>query len=480
MKQKIHGIFTIVLVLILALSLYIPVSAADTGAAEAIIYGCTYGQKIDLTQYKLTVAELDTLYTELWESGQLPWYVKESYTYYYTDSGTVTELEPDLLPAEEFNRAVYEQKLAQILAACVTEDMEDWQIALSLHDYLIVNTVYDESLAANTGYELMVKGTTVCAGYTDLYRDLLNRVGIPCRSVTSEPMEHTWNLVSLGGKWYHADLTWDDPTPNEQGFVSHKYFLRTDAEISAGEEPHHDWESDITCTDGRFSDAFWKDVESAILFKDKDTAYLLRHKDFSNRIYRRDISSGKETCIYKESTPYINIGKGQYSYIRNGLSLWDGRLWFCSLNKVYSMKPDGSGKRTEYAYNAKGNGRYLAGCYVKDDTLYLSAANHDGEMLAVTEPLKSTGYHIHEYTQTIQPPTCTQQGYTESLCDCGLRCDSDPVAPVEHNWQQLSGSPASFFEEGFSEEQCSDCGEIVNRHLPKMGFFEWLFQLIFG
>ena len=480
MKQIFRSIFPLICALLLTFSTLIPVSAADSDVSRDIIDACTYGKKVDLSQYDLTAPELDALYNDLWSSGQLPWYVKESYTYYYTETGKVTELEPDLLPSETYTRATYEQKLAEVLSICVTEDMEDWQIALSLHDYLIVNAVYDESLVANTGYDLMVNGTTVCAGYTDLYRDLLNRAGIPCRSVTSPTMEHTWNLVSIGGNWYHADLTWDDPTPDVQGYVSHKYFLRTDAEISADDEPHSGWVTDITCTDGRFSDAFWKDVESPILFTDANTAYLLRHKDFSNRIYRRNIAKGNETCIYKESTPYINIGKGQYSYIRHGLSLWDGRLWFCTLGKVISMKPDGSGQRTEYTYDTAKNGRYLAGCYIKNDTLYLSTSNHEGKMQAASEALPATDYHIHSYTQTVQAPTCTQSGYTESLCDCGLRCESDLTAPAEHNWVELSRSPASLFSEGSTSEECADCGKTANNVLPKLGFFEWLFSLIFG
>lgn len=59
-----------------------------------------------------------------------------------------------------------------------------------------------------TIYGALVKGETVCAGYTKLYAALCNYFGIDCIAVSSE--DHAWNEVRYGAHWYIVDVTWDD------------------------------------------------------------------------------------------------------------------------------------------------------------------------------------------------------------------------------------------------------------------------------
>jgi len=271
----------IMAVLPVFMCLHSPVYATElTDAEKQVIEACTYGENTDLSEFNLTELELEELFYDLRYAGKLPWYVMDSYSYSYDEAtGMIYELKPDYSSKADYNRELYEQRIAEVLDACVLEGMEDWQIALSIHDYLIANCIYDEKLELRTGYDLLLKGSTVCSGYTDLYQDLLNRVGIPCVSVISDPMEHTWNLVQIGGQWYHVDLTWDDPTPDHYGYVSHQNFLVDDETIRGGEKPHYDWETDITCTDTRFDDAFFRDVESAIIYQDSNTCYLMRNAE---------------------------------------------------------------------------------------------------------------------------------------------------------------------------------------------------------
>ena len=39
-------------------------------------------------------------------------------------------------------------------------------------------------------------------------------------------------MEKLGGKWYHIDVTWDDPTPDQKGYIGYKYFLLSDQEMA--------------------------------------------------------------------------------------------------------------------------------------------------------------------------------------------------------------------------------------------------------
>ena len=103
---------------------------------------------------------------------------------------------------------------------------------LAVHDWLVRHVTYDQddSRASHTAYGLFANATAVCEGYSQAFMLAMERLGVPCVIVRSEDMEHQWNMVCIDGTWYHVDVTWDDPTPDQgtQGDVSRKHFLRSD------------------------------------------------------------------------------------------------------------------------------------------------------------------------------------------------------------------------------------------------------------
>lgn len=102
-----------------------------------------------------------------------------------------------------------------------------------VHDYIITNTKYDilkrENITDNTyrsstAYGPLFEGYAVCSGYADVMTIFLDKMKIPNHKVASE--NHVWNLVYLDNKWYHLDLTWDDPySPDNRDLINHLYFL---------------------------------------------------------------------------------------------------------------------------------------------------------------------------------------------------------------------------------------------------------------
>ena len=41
-----------------------------------------------------------------------------------------------------------------------------------------------------------------------------------------------WNMVKVDGKWYHMDVTWDDPlTSDGRPMLRYDYFLISEAKI---------------------------------------------------------------------------------------------------------------------------------------------------------------------------------------------------------------------------------------------------------
>ena len=125
---------------------------------------------------------------------------------------------------------------------------------LAVHDWLVRHVAYDQddSRASHTAYGLFANATAVCEGYSQAFMLAMERLGVPCVIVRSEDMAHQWNMVCIDGTWYHVDVTWDDPTPDQgtHGEVSQNHFLRSDDSMRElgyyGWSAEHEAPSDYT------------------------------------------------------------------------------------------------------------------------------------------------------------------------------------------------------------------------------------------
>ncbi len=483
-------IFSLFLILTAVLLLSAPVQAADPELEQYIIDSCISGEDVDISAYALTEDELDALYWELSYGGRLPWYARDGYYYYYDeDTLRILEFSPDLLDMEAYDRAAYELRLQEVLQAAVCEGMTPVQQALAVHDYLAANFAYDDSLTYYTGYDLLVRGTAVCEGYTEAYMDLLNRLGIPCVMVISEEMDHSWNLVQIDGSWYHVDVTWDDPATDMYGQVYHDYFLLTDAELEADsaqciaegfpEDAHCGWETDILCNGPSLQGQFWTGVDSQIVWLDADNWFYRRYEDWDSHIWHYQPGTGEETLLYTDREEYIDLGLGEYAYYHLGLSLWDGKLYFASTDSVYSMNLDGSDVTEVYSHAPGESGSFLYGSFVTGDTLYLTLCDHDfGIAGTVTVALPPSDSHVHDYTQYITPATCTQSSTGRYSCSCGIHTEVELVPPSGHSYVSAEDTPPGLYREGRISYTCVYCGEVYYETTPGLSFMQWLISLL--
>lgn len=147
-------------------------------------------------------------------------------------------------------------KAHDIISQIVKPGMTDYEKELAIHDYIVTHTQYDYDNFLNntvpeesyTAYGVLVKGTGVCQGYAAAMHMLLNMAGINTIIVTgtakdgSSTQNHAWNIVEVGGRYYHVDATWDDPiTQDGQGILSHQYFNLNDNEMSKD----HYWDRSV-------------------------------------------------------------------------------------------------------------------------------------------------------------------------------------------------------------------------------------------
>lgn len=93
------------------------------------------------------------------------------------------------------------------------------------HDYLKKNITYTDGY--DGAYNALVKGKSVCNGYSLAFLRIMQEMKIPCKYVTGTGNggAHAWNLVKIGKNWYNIDVTWDDTAG------TNAYFLKSDKDF---------------------------------------------------------------------------------------------------------------------------------------------------------------------------------------------------------------------------------------------------------
>ncbi len=120
------------------------------------------------------------------------------------------------------------------------------------HDYIINTTQYDTTKKetgetthkSDIAYGPLVEGYGICGGYTDAMELLLERLSVESYKVASD--NHIWNGVKLDNKWYHLDLTWDDPVTTDNAHIlDDSFFLINTEKLMEIETVEHQFNQDI-------------------------------------------------------------------------------------------------------------------------------------------------------------------------------------------------------------------------------------------
>ena len=471
MKKRVLCLLTC---LALLMSLSVTVFAEDTTQLQQLMKQSFQEDKmLDIREYGMQLEQVQRIYDELYHSGQLPWFADADCDYVFGENDTISRFRPKELNPLLYDRDLYEQKMAQMLAETCLPGMDDWLKALSVHEYIVLHTVYDEQLRLNTGYDSLVGGSTVCYGYAMLYMDAMNRLGIPCQIVicenTGDGFGHAWNLLQLDGQWYHVDLTWDDPAPNIHGYVSHANFVKTDDQFRSGDNPHDfEWIALETAAEepsDRF--AFLDNVQSSVCFLDANRVVYRQERGEGYRIVSRDLATGEETKLYGFDRKVVNLGKGQYLYPTVGICYWNGRIYFNREDRVLSMLPDGSDVQQVYSRSA--DDRFILGCMANEGVLYVTLSNHDMKQMETVEvPLEGVEFHVHSYHRNTVKSTCLATGYYEQACECGVTYNRVEIPMIDHLLQTVVEQAPTQEQGGVTRHACANCDYVEYEYPPAL------------
>lgn len=451
----------------LFVSLAVPVSAEDDGYDELraqIIDAMYTGERLDISEYQLSREEMLEIYEDLFHRGLLPWYADSFCDWTNAPDGTITVIVLRDLRKRSFSEDSYERAMAELIAETCHEGMTDLQKVLSVHDYIVSHAEYRYFDSMNNGYHALVRGETQCYGYSQLFLRVMDRIGIPCEIVICDDVGngsgHAWNAVQLEGEWYHLDLTWDDPLQDAPGRALHTYFLKTDMEFKW--EYGHDfgWKTEINCDDKTYSsDSIWDNITSPIIFIDAEMMLLRRNDDTSTYIYAVDAKNGKQTLLYSMERNGFWIDGNLYDARSASLCWWNERIWFNTVDAVYSLKLDGTDVQKEYTYDTAGNGKYILGCLVDDGVLNLTFAGLEDDVVDRQVELTDAQYHKHDYESAYVSATCEEGGYTQKICSCGISYQIDKSDPKGHELTEKTVG-------GVIRYSCLNCGYTYEEPAP--------------
>ena len=362
---------------------FLAAEADVEGARAAILEGLKNRQSvIDLLDYNITTSMIRDLYIGVVNDHPELFYVTGGYTYsYYSGSGIVVSITPGYLSsAEEAQVNALNQKVQEIIASCITAGMTEEEKALALHDYLVLHCSYDLSYSRYNAYNALVEELSVCQGYALAYKLLLTQVGIDAVMVSSNEMNHAWNLIKVDDAWYHVDATWDDPvrssttlsdvTPlhpatGTPGYARHTYFLVSDTVIADSEHNHSGWSAEYTCNSTKHdADAYWTSLKTPVLFLNGNK-YYLREGSGSLQLVKND-----SEILLEETCRWTVVNSASfYRGIFSGFSYADGLFYYNTGMEVKSYRlSDGEGKTL---YTLTDDSCRIYGTMVKDQKVYV-------------------------------------------------------------------------------------------------------------
>ena len=169
-----------------------------------------------------------------------------TFTYKYYPDSTAVEMVPQyLFPKNKIkeHRQAMEARVKKL--ANQAKDLDEKGKELFIHDFIVKNVKYDK-LKKEYSHEIigaLGNGVAVCEGIAKAVKILCDELNIWCIIALSEAnpdkgikYRHAWNVVRIGGQYYHLDATFDN-TLSKDDTVRYDYVNLSDKQIFRDHEP---------------------------------------------------------------------------------------------------------------------------------------------------------------------------------------------------------------------------------------------------
>ncbi len=528
-------VLTLVLICVSSLA-YVPVHSQSNDLYNVIYSGLSsVSGEIDLKPLNLSTSMAsdvrDTYFSILYESPEL-FYVEYQYQIQMVNNTIIKVIPSYKMTGNALANArkEYNQFVDDIVKS-VPSGLSDIEKALYVHDYLAANYEYDMDLEINDAYSFFKEGKGVCQSYTLVYMAVLKKLGIEVSYAESDLMNHIWNLIKIDGKWYHVDVTWDDPIMDKPGRVKHDNFLRSDDGIK--DTDHYSWNSNYPANSTRYDNYFWGDVDAPFAYVRGSWYYI---NSSNSTLYKYDFGTNKSTQLFTIQDMWPVVGGGSYwKGCFTGLGEYNGYLFYNTPTKVFAYDTV-TGKSMEiatpntsngyiyyftiknniltyYQYISPNDDTYVTNgsvnldtiqftytvTYKVDGSVYTTQVYKEGDSIILPAAPEKPGYDFvgwepnlpgkmpnkdlvvnavfvkqdcrHESTHVeITEATCTSNGKKETICSiCGSILSTEIIPKKDHTYEDwiIVKNPTEH-EEGLKKKVCSVCKDELTEIIPKL------------
>ena len=330
---------------------------------------------------------------------------------YYLRTTTYIQVSDSNYPSV---RSIVQSAVAQCNNAT---DGSDYQKALWLHDWLLNQLKYDNTLKWSSAESALTRGLGTCQAYESAYSMLLSTAGIENAETRDTYDGHTWNAMKLDGEWYQVDCTWDDSSDNWYNFDQrHLYFGLTD-ELMAIAHPGH---TKIYTADG----------------------YNTRSTSLKNNYFVRTGEAQQWVESYRDRIQNsLNSKQTQFSIQA------DNSTYPPSIYKI---------QNAIIAYVMNQNEWFVNGKKVN----LVATVNDNKFDFTVTYPTECTKHDWDEGKVTTEP-TCTKEGIKTCTCKNCATTKTETVKALGHDYSNewTIDKAATCTQEGSKSHHCTRCDD---------------------
>lgn len=344
-------------------------------------------------------------------------------------------------------------------------DGSDYQKALWLHDWLLNQLNYDNSLKWSSTESALTRGLGTCQAYERAYAQLLSAASIENTETRDTYDGHTWNAMKLDGEWYQVDCTWDDSNDNWYNFDQRRLYFGLTDELMAVAHPGY---SNIYTTEGyntrstslknnyfvksgeaqQWADSYKDRIQNSLNSKQTQFSIQADNSTYPPSIYK--IQNGIIAYVMNQNEWFVDGKKGSLVATVN-----DKQFDFNVTYPIECTEHDwDEGKvTTEPTCTKEG---------IKTYTCKNCATTK-------TETIKALGHNYLSDWTIDKAATCTQEGSKSHHCTrCDDKKDVTRIETLNHSWELTSTIKSTKDKEGKNIYTCSLCNEKREEVIAKL------------
>ena len=222
-----------ILATIVSVTMMTQLTAATTlSIVPATKINCEYNfnkTKVDVSKLNLSATDLIQEWSNIKNSTPEIWYLSDTIRIAQSNGKVkIVELKYDYTEKEILEMQAYIDNVVDAAVAVANTFQSDYDKAKSVYDFLIESYDYDWTLSKHREYDLFKTGEGVCTAYSLAYKDIMQKLNIPCEIVISKEIAHQWNIVKINGSWYNVDTAWGDIYTSENESFRYDNFMKSD------------------------------------------------------------------------------------------------------------------------------------------------------------------------------------------------------------------------------------------------------------